>query len=103
MSSSARPLWIPVDEVAAALGVDAAEVEQRMYLVNPRTAQLADGRRRIEIDSCRVWQLADRLGVSLPARFPRPAAGAPQPQPSRITANDLDERGQANVRAALRP
>ena len=72
-----------------------------LHLVNPRQQQEHDGSRRLLIDADRVWKLADRVGVPLPARFSRPPSRITPLPTTTPTVADLDARGWANVRTAL--
>ena len=61
--------WVPMADVAKALGVDQTALGEVVHRANPRLAQLRDGAQQLQIDATKVWRLAESLGVKVPKRF----------------------------------
>jgi hypothetical protein len=67
-----RPHWLPVADVAAALGVSLAAVVTVLPGTGARVAQMPDGSQRQEVTAEGVRKIAASLGVPVPTGYPAP-------------------------------
>jgi hypothetical protein len=67
-----RPKFVPVADVAAALGVTEARVVEVLPGTGARLAQMPDGSQRHEVSAEGVQKIAASLGRPLPAGYPEP-------------------------------
>jgi hypothetical protein len=69
-SAPVRPKFVPVADVAEALGVSEGAVLEVMPAAYGRVAQLPNGSQRHEIDPARVHRIAASLGREVPKGYP---------------------------------